>query len=166
MTRSCSPSPSLLAGLVALLAVALPQDVAAQSSPEQDVMAVVKRLFDGMRAGDSAMARSAFDAMAQLVSVSPPDSAGIYHVSEAPIDRFLAAIGTAHTDVWDERIFDTEVRVDAGLASVWAKYAFYRGETLNHCGVDAFQLALRPEGWKIIQVADTRRTANCWKPPR
>jgi hypothetical protein len=130
------------------------------------VIAAVNRLFDGMRAGDSAMAHSAFDAMAELVSVSPPDSSGLHHVSVTPIDRFLAAIGTPHPDVWDERIFDTEVRIDAGLASVWAKYAFYRGETFSHCGVDVFALALRPDGWKIIHVADTRRTADCWKAPR
>jgi hypothetical protein len=158
--------PSLLVGTLALLATALPADGTAQASPEQDVMAVVHRLFDGMRAGDSAMARSAFDAMAELVSVSPPDSSGFHHVSETPIDRFLAAIGTPHPDVWDERIFDAEVRVDGGLASVWTKYAFYRGEIFNHCGVDVFELALRPDGWKIIHVADTRRTANCWTGPR
>jgi hypothetical protein len=156
----------LLAGVFALMAMALPPDSARQASLEKDVLAVVNRLFDGMRAGDSAMARSAFDAMAELVSVSPPDSSGFHHVSVTPVDRFLAAIGTPHPDVWDERIFDTEVRVDGGLASVWAKYAFYRGDTLNHCGVDVFELALRPDGWKIIHVADTRRTANCWKAPR
>ena len=154
----------LAAALLPVLAAPAPAQV--QSAPEKAVMAVVARLFDGMRAGDSAMARSAFDAMAQLVSVSPPDSSGLHHVSVSPVDGFLAAIGTPHPDVWDERIFDTDVRVDGGLASVWTKYAFYRGETFNHCGVDVIELALRPEGWKIIHVADTRRTANCWKAPR
>ena len=160
------PSPFLLAAALLLLALAAPRAATSQSTPEKDVMAAVARLFDGMRAGDSAMAHSAFDAMAELVSVSPPDSSGFYHVSETPIDRFLAAIGTPHTDVWDERIFDTEVRVDGGLASVWTKYAFYRSDAPNHCGVDVFELTLRPEGWKIVHVADTRRTVNCWKAPR
>jgi hypothetical protein len=160
------PFPAPLAAAITLLAVIAPPTAVAQAAPEKDVMAAVNRLFDGMRAGDSAMAHSAFDAMAELVSVSPPDSSGFHHVSETPIDRFLAAIGTPHPDVWDERVFDTEVRVDGGLASVWTKYAFYRGETFNHCGVDVFELALRPDGWKIIHVADTRRTADCWKAPR
>ena len=160
------PSRSLLAAVVLLPVLAAPAPAQVQPAPEKAVMAVVARLFDGMRAGDSALARSAFDAMAELISVSPPDSSGFHHVSVTPIDRFLAAIGTPHTDVWDERIFDADVRVDGGLASVWAKYAFYRGPTLNHCGVDVFELALRPEGWKIIHVADTRRTANCWTAPR
>ncbi len=160
-----SPSRLAAAFILLLAAVTLPA-ASGQTSPDKDVLAVVRRLFDGMRAGDTAMARSAFDAMAELVSVSPPDSSGFYRVSQTPVDGFLRAIGTPHPDVWDEQIFDTEVRVDGGLASVWTKYAFYRGQTLNHCGVDVFELALRPDGWKIIHVADTRRTTDCGKPPR
>lgn len=150
----------------ALLLLFAPPPARGQKTPEQDVMAAVARLFDGMRAGDSAMARSAFDAMAQLVSVSGPDSTGVHRVRVTPVDQFLALIGRPHTEIWDERIWDTEVRVDGGLAAVWTKYAFYRGDQFSHCGVDAFQLALRPDGWKIIHVADTQRTANCWKAPR
>lgn len=148
--------------LAAWCVLAAPQ-LRAQT-PEQDVLAVIRRVFDGMRAGDSAMARSAFDASARLVGVS--DSAGIPRVSIADIDRFLAAVGRPRSDVWDERIWDTEVRVDGGLASVWTKYAFYRGEQFSHCGVDAFQLVRRPDGWKIVHLADTRRTTNCWTPPK
>lgn len=154
---------------VAALAIALASFTAAstlqgQAASREEVMAVVRRLFDGMRAGDSAMARSAFDATARLISVS--DSAGIPRLSATSIDRFLAAIGTPHTEMFDERIWDTEVRVDAGLASVWTKYAFYRGERFSHCGVDVFELAKRPDGWKIIHIADTRRTEGCWTGPQ
>lgn len=134
-------------------------------TPEQDVLAVIRRLFDGMRAADSAMARSAFDASARLVSVST-DSAGNPRVSIADMDRFLAAVGRPRTEVWDERIWDAEVRVDGGLASVWTKYAFYRGDQLSHCGVDVFELVRRPDGWKIMHIADTQRRGNCWTPPK
>jgi len=133
-------------------------------TPEPDVLAVIRRVFDGMRAADSAMARSAFDATARLVIGS--DSAGIPRVSIADVDRFLAAVGRPRDEVWDERIWDTEVRVDGGLASVWTKYAFYRGEQFSHCGVDVFELVRRPDGWKIVHLADTRRTTNCWTPPK
>lgn len=155
------PLPWLVA--CCLLAGA-PPPVSAQN-PEQDVLAVIRRVFDGMRAGDSAMARSAFDASARLVGVSS-DSAGSPRVSMADIDRFLAAVGRPRTEVWDERIWDTEVRVDGGLASVWTKYAFYRGDQFSHCGVDVFELVRRPDGWKIVHLADTRRTTNCWTPPK
>lgn len=134
-------------------------------TPDQDVLAVIRRVFDGMRAGDSAMARLAFDASARLVGVSY-DSAGTPRVSVDEIDRFLAAVGRPRTEVWDERIWDTEVRVDGGLASVWTKYAFYRGDQFSHCGVDLFDLVRRPDGWKIVHLADTRRTTNCWTAPK
>ncbi len=161
--RSRTP---IVAAAIALLAATTAPPTPGQTSAETEVLATVRQLFDGMRAGDSAMVRSTFDAMAELVSVSQPDSGGAFRVSVAPVDRFLAAIGTPHPDVWDERIWDTEVRVDGGLASVWTKYAFYRGAEFNHCGVDLFELARRPDGWKIIHLADTRRTTNCWKAPR
>jgi hypothetical protein len=154
-----------LAAALVLGATSAPRPAPAQQSPETAVLAVVRQLFDGMRAGDSAMARTAFDAMAELISVSGPDSTGVYRVRVTPVAQFLAAIGRPHTEVWDERIWDTEVRVDGGLASMWTKYAFYRADQFSHCGVDAFQLVLRPDGWKIMHVADTQRTANCWKAP-
>jgi hypothetical protein len=53
------------------------------------------------------------------------------------------------------------VHVDGGLASVWTEYAFYVGERLNHCGVDAFHLVRTAEGWRIIDLADTRRREGC-----
>jgi hypothetical protein len=49
---------------------------------------------------------------------------------------------------------------------VWTKYAFYRGERLSHCGVDVFELVRRPDGWKIVHLADTQRRGNCWTPPK
>jgi hypothetical protein len=132
----------------------------AVQAAEAEILAPIRRLFDGMRAADSALARSAFDAGAQLVSISY-DSAGVARVSTADLGRFLAAVGTPRSEVWDERIWDTEVRMDGSLAVVWAKYVFYRGGRFSHCGVDVFELVRRPDGWKIIQVADTRRTGGC-----
>ena len=64
-------------------------------------------------------------------------------------------------DVWNERIYDPEVRIDAGVAQVWAYYTFHRNGTFSHCGIDAFMLVKVGDAWKITQVADTRRTANC-----
>ncbi|MEI2720897.1 MAG: hypothetical protein V9E87_12310 [Gemmatimonadales bacterium] len=61
----------------------------------------------------------------------------------------------------DERIYDPEIRIDGGLATVWTFYAFFVGERLSHCGVDAFQLARTSEGWKIIALADSRQTTGC-----
>ena len=70
--------------------------------------------------------------------------------------------GIPHAPVYlDERLLEVETRVSGGLATIWATYAFYADTSFSHCGVDAFQLARTTEGWKIIQVADTRQREGC-----
>jgi hypothetical protein len=63
--------------------------------------------------------------------------------------------------VWNERIFDPEVRIDGDVAQVWAYYTFHRNKTFSHCGVDAFMLLKVGSEWKITQLADSRRTTGC-----
>ncbi|CAN5870818.1 nuclear transport factor 2 family protein [soil metagenome] len=145
-----------------LILLAFPSSALAQSA-EQEVMATVQRLFDGMRAGDSTVVRSVFHPSARLVSVGMREGAPV--LREDAIDAFVAAVGTPHDEVWDERIWNTQVRVDGNLATAWMDYAFYLGERLSHCGVNAFQLFRGPEGWRIIQIADTRRREGCQTPP-
>ncbi len=130
---------------------------------ETEIRAVIQRLFDGMRAGDSAMVRSVFDSAASFVSTSTRD--GRPQIVPGSVDRFVTAVGRPHDAVWDERIWDVEIRVDDNLAQVWTKYAFFLGEEFSHCGVDGFHLVRRAEGWKIVHLADTRRREGCEEPP-
>lgn len=132
--------------------------------PERTVVKVVERLFDAMRGSDSAKARSTFHPAAQLIGTYTRDGAPQVRINS--IDAFIEALGTPHDQVWDERIWDVEVRMDGGLATVWTPYAFYLGDTFSHCGVDAFQLARGQDGWKIVSLADTRSHDGCWEPPR
>lgn len=55
--------------------------------------------------------------------------------------------------------------MDGPLATAWTPYAFYLGDTLSHCGTNAFQLAKLKDDWKIIQITDTRRK-DCDVPER
>jgi hypothetical protein len=112
---------------------------AARHAAESAVVAVVVQLFDGMRAGDSAMVRRTFAPDARLVSTSIRDG-----------QPALQSV----------RLWNVEVRIDANLATVWTEYAFYLDEELSHCGVDAFQLFRSSDGWRIFQIADTRRGAD------
>ncbi len=145
--------------LLALPAVAQPEDDA-----EAAVRAVIDRLFDGMRAGDGTAVRSTFAPSMRLMTVMSRD--GEVVVTETPADRFVAAVGAPHEQVWDERTWGVEVRVDGPLASAWVPYAFYLGEELSHCGTNAFQLAKLGGMWKIVQITDTRRTESCEVPER
>lgn len=56
---------------------------------------------------------------------------------------------------FDERGFDPEVRVQGHLAMIWLPYDFYVDGEWSHCGVDAFILVRRPEGWRIASIAWT-----------
>jgi hypothetical protein len=177
MRRSAIAATSLLAALCAAgCATARPMhtttpvassssaEPAVQAAPalgdrEREVLDVVHRLFDAMRAGDSAAMRGLFEPSARLASVGMRQ--GALAVSEDSIGMFLRAIGTPHNEVYDERIANERVLVDGPYAIAWADYTFYLGEQKNHCGVDALQLIRRPAGWRIFAITDTRRRDNC-----
>jgi hypothetical protein len=141
---------------------------AAQATPlgarEGEVIDVVQRLFDAMRAGDSAAARALFDPGTRLQSVATPQ--GVLRVSEDSLGMFLRAIGTPHAQVYDERIANERVLIDGPYAVAWVDYTFYLGDKKSHCGIDAFQMVRRPAGWRIFGLTDTRRRENCPDLPR
>ena len=70
-------------------------------------------------------------------------------------------MGAPAGDVWNERIYNVEVRIDGDVAQVWAYYTFHRNKEFSHCGVDAFMLRRLGAQWKITQLSDSRRTTNC-----
>lgn len=150
---------SAVAPFSPLVAQAQTRDTAA----EREVMATVQRLFDGMRAGDSAVVRSVFHPEARLLTTGTRD--GEPFLETGSIDQFAAAVGTPHEVTFDERIWNVEVRVDDHLATAWMDYAFYLGDRLSHCGVNAFQLFRTRQGWRVIGVTDTRRREGCKAPP-
>lgn len=141
-------------------ALAQAAPTAAQVTPE--LVAVVKRLFDGMRAGDSAMVRSVFHPQARMVNVSRGSDGAVRMRVESAVDGFVKAVGTPHPVVWDERFWNEKVEVDGPLASVWVDYAFYAGDKFSHCGIDHFLMVRSDSGaWQILSLADTRRTEGC-----
>jgi Putative lumazine-binding len=131
----------------------------AQTSDREAVLTTVQRVFDAMRTRDTALLTQAFDTTARLIGVSTRGTAG---VSLTAPSQFAAAIARAPAgDVWNERIYDPEIRIDGPVAQVWAYYTFHRNTTFSHCGVDAFMLLKVSGTWKITQLADSRRTEGC-----
>ena len=129
-------------------------------SPEEAAaMVPVDMLFDGMRAKDTAMIRAAFVEGGVLRGPARrPD--GSWGIATTPVDDFVTTIGRIDRSI-DEPLFDVEVRIDGPLATVWAEYDVYVDGEFSHCGVDAFQLVNLGDGWKILAIADTRRTEDC-----
>lgn len=152
---------------LALLCLALvtcllyPPPLTAQEEEDEEdaVRAVVDRLFEAMRAGDSAAARGVFHPAARLVTAGVRE--GEPFLDGGPIDGFVQAVGHSHDRVWDERLDEVEIRIDGPLAVVWAEYEFWLDDEFSHCGVDAFLLFRGEEGWRIFEIADTRRREGC-----
>jgi Domain of unknown function (DUF4440) len=156
---------SLAALPLAVALCAAPRLGYAQDSERAAVLATVQKVFDAMRTRDTALLSQAFDSSARLVGVRPNASA----VSLTHPSQFGAAISRAPAgDVWNERIFDPDVKIDGDVAQVWAYYTFHRNATFSHCGVDAFMLMKVGTTWKITQLADSRRTQGCThtEPPK
>jgi hypothetical protein len=130
----------------------------AAGTAEQEVRAVVAKLFDSMRARDTAALRTVFDSGARLVTTRTRN--GAPEVDVTPINQFIQITATAVPgQLLDERISNTEVKVSDNLAVVWTEYKFFVGERFSHCGVDSFQLARGTSGWRIIALADTQKPA-------
>ncbi len=133
------------------------------ANPEDSasINALILTLFDGMREGDSAKVSKVFRKDVKMFS-SYTSKEGEKVLREGKLESFLKAIGTPHDEIWDERIWDTQITVDGGIAQVWTQYAFYVGSQFSHCGVDAFDLVKDASGqWKIIHLMDTRRKEGC-----
>lgn len=132
-------------------------------SEQQEVLDVVVKLFDGMREGDSAKVHSVFRQNPEMhTSYSNKEGKAIFLNDD--IQKFLNAVGTPHDQIWDEKIWGNEVRIDGNLATVWSNYAFYLGDQFSHCGVDAFILNREENEWKIFHLTDTRKRIGCELP--
>ena len=132
------------------------------SAPDERaaVLAVVQRLWDGMKVRDTAMVRSVFDSTAMLSRVVTRN--GEARVQLTAVSTFIEALGRAK-ESWNERMFAPEVHVDGPLATVWTEYDFHLGDQFSHCGVDAFQMLKTSSGWKIVALSDTARREGCAK---
>ena len=148
-----------LAGMLLLT----PGLAAAQTAADTAaIVQVTTNIFDAMRKRDTTLLRSAFSPEAQLITVATARDGSPRIVMEKP-QTFIDAVSQPSDSVWDERTYNTEVRIHGRLATVWMEYDFYLGSQFSHCGVDAFQLAKYAEGWRVVTLADTRQREGCPK---
>jgi hypothetical protein len=144
---------------VLLVTLLSPAATIAQSNDDvAAVRAVVLRAFEGMKLADSALTRSTFEAGARFASRRMVD--GKPTIVYSNVDGWLSGIARSNR-TWEERLFDTEIRVDGDIASVWTGYNFYLNGALRHCGVDTIELIRTAAGWKITQMGDSQRREGC-----
>lgn len=138
----------------------MPVLLTAQSAQKTEVRAVIEQFFRGMHRSDSTMVRKTLHADARL-HTSVITAKGELKVSSDPIGDFVGSLAKYPVGALDERLSSLVIEVDDPLATAWTEYTFYFQGKFSHCGVNAFQLVRTPEGWKILQITDTRRREHC-----
>ncbi|MCM0060388.1 MAG: nuclear transport factor 2 family protein [Algoriphagus sp.] len=129
-------------------------------TPEQEVEAVIRSLFDGMKQKNAEQVAAAFSTAGLMQTVQQkPEGTTVGSNSVADFVKRIA--NTPAGTVLDERILSYHIKVDGAMASAWTPYQFYVNETFSHCGVNSFQLVKMSEGWKIVYIIDTRRKEPC-----
>ncbi len=144
------------------------QWVSAQSAQESEaVMTPIRKLFEGMQKGDSALAHSVFAKQVTLAIIGVDKNGKLLQRNEPSVDGFIKSVGTPHAEPWNEVIWDEKILIDGNLAQVGASYAFYLAKKFSHCGVDAFHLVKGDDGnWKIFHLAYSVRKGDCAVPQK
>jgi hypothetical protein len=138
-------------------------NLTAQSAAETAVRQTIDRFFEGYHSRDTTVMSSTLQAGAILQSIGEmPDGKPVLH--DEPIKGFLEKVASIPDTVQlEERLLDYRIQIDGNMASAWTPYEFYLRYAFHHCGVNSFQLFNDGSAWKIIYIADTRRTAGCGK---
>lgn len=129
-------------------------------SQEQEVKAVIDKMFQSMYTGDTASLRKCFIPAAQLMSYTY-DAHGNPRAKAETVSDFARGVSLVGEDEFEEKITGWHFLIDDGIASVWTPYEFYFDGKFSHCGVNSFQLIKVQHQWKISLLTDTRRQTNC-----
>jgi hypothetical protein len=127
-----------------------------QASEEEDAVAAVQRLFDGMAAHDAQRIRSLMLPDARLYSVrdkAPPSS--------RTADEFVTQIAASNNNLLERFTRRANILIRGRIAQVWGEYEFLRDGKFTHCGVDSVSLFKTAEGWKIAAITYTVETTGC-----
>ncbi|SNT06637.1 Putative lumazine-binding [Ekhidna lutea] len=149
--------------LLFILICTVPAISSAQSDEKETIMKVINQVFEAMRTRDSTLLKQCFTEAPNTFTAFI-NQEGESKLSIGDFSRFVNAVGQPKEQVWNEPIWNEKVEIDGNLASVWVDYAFYVDDQFSHCGVDAFHLIKRDDGWKIFHLVDTRRKTGCEVP--
>ena len=118
------------------------------------ILATVQTLFDALRERDGSVLREIVHPTVVMHSVEGGGDSE-RSISTSTVDDLIARVEGSQ-EVLTERMFDPEVRISGDLAMVWTPYDFYVGDTLSHCGADAFVLTRTGDAWQITGLSWTR----------
>lgn len=146
--------------LLALLCTGCGSGPEAPSTPqglEEDlIVGVVQDFFQALEAREKVRLERVLHEDATLTRI---DARGEERsVSRSSGSDWISAVSVPGPPLI-ERMEGAQVEVAENLAQLWAYYTFQIGDSLSHCGYDAFQLVKTgPEGWRILGVTYTIET--------
>ncbi len=156
-------SLSRVCALLIVVCVSIQPLVAQEVEPLSDdqvaVLKVVDAIFDAMRASDGEALRALLTDDATLVSTSDRD--GRSSIRTTPASSWVESVARSAPGRLNEIINNPIAFVDQHLAVVWAPYRFHLGDEFQHCGVNVLEMIRTETGWRVFQLADTRRQEGC-----
>ncbi len=145
-----------LAVLLIILTVSSGPAVSQNVSPEQSVRAVLDKVFDAMRAGDSETLAAILLPEAPLDRIAPNQP--VHHGTAAD---WIGWVDTLKPGQADEQIFDVVINVEGPLATAWAPFTIAIDGEMKSCGVNHFTLVKMDGTWKIAYLIDTHTPEKC-----
>ena len=125
------------------------------------IAAALRRLQEAGAAHDSARVLASLDAGARVVVVTGRDSGSAV---EARTAAAYAALLARRQAAERDSVAELAVVGDEAIATVWAPFASYAGNTRTGCGVEELQLVKEAETWRITALAVRRLARPCGAP--
>jgi hypothetical protein len=152
----------LLLSILMVLGLCTAEARAGESTEEQNVLETVQRFFDAMANRDAAAALEVMIPEGRFFSLREENGEMVTRTFTN--DEFAQGLETQEQDLL-ERLWEPEVRIRGGIATVWTPYDFFLDGEFHHCGIDAFDLLNDGTGWKITGGVYTVETSGCPESP-
>lgn len=131
----------------------------AQASDALAIEQTIVVFFEGFHTKDSVLLRSTLHETFDLGSVFKTPDGSKFQPMEG--QEFIAAvIARADSPTWKEVLGEFEIKISGQLANAWVPYEFWLNDTFSHCGVNSIHLMETKQGWKILNITDSR-LRNC-----
>ena len=151
-------------GLIFLISMSTLPAVAQEpnSGPEKEVVGVAEAFLSALSAADTAALANLLAPQAMIYSVRDGTSEpSIRAVSRA---AFLESLGGEDQTLL-ERMWDSTVQVQDGVAMVWTPYDFHLNGEFSHCGIDVFTMLKSVEGWQVASITYNVVREGCTPSP-
>ncbi len=154
--------PRALLLIAALAVFPVRAQAQAQAQDSKAVLAAGQAVFDAMAKKDTVELRRLLHPAVHFIATMERDGKTVSRVST--LQDFLTQIGSA-AGVPLERMWNAEVRVSGGIASIWTHYDFHMDGKFSHCGIDNFQFVRGDDGWLLTSITYTVVREHCPKNP-